>query len=89
MNEAGHPLSVVAAAGMWRSNALVKNYIDMASTVETNIRKLFRADPDSESDMDVRPALGFMGGIPFAGRHGRSSHGYRGFLLLYFVFPSV
>ena len=79
MIETGSPLTVVASAGMWRSNALVKNYIDMAATVESNIRRLFRVDPDSESDMEVRRALGFLGGIPFAGRYGRSSHGYRGF----------
>ena len=58
MNETGSPLSVVASAGMWRPNALVKNYIDMAATVETNVRQLFRVDPDSESDMEVQLALG-------------------------------
>ena len=58
MNETGSPLAVVASAGMWRSNALVKNYIDMAATVESNVKRLFRVDPDSESDMEVRPALG-------------------------------
>ena len=66
MSEAGSPLTVVASAWMWRPNALVKNYIDMAATVETNVRQLFRVDPESESDMEVRPALGFLGGIPFA-----------------------
>ena len=59
MNEAGSPLSVAASAGMWRPNALVENYIDLAATVETNARQLPRVDFDSESDMEVRPALGF------------------------------
>ena len=60
MNETGSPLTVVASAGMWRPHALVRNYVDMASTVETNVRQLFRVDPDSESDMEVHSALGFV-----------------------------
>ena len=58
MNDAGSPLSVVASAAMWRSNALVGNYIDMASTVEANARRLSRVDFGSESDMEVHLALG-------------------------------
>ena len=58
MNETGSPLSAVASAGMWRSNAMVKNYIDLAATVETNFRQLHRVDFDSDSEMEVRPALG-------------------------------
>ena len=58
MNETGSPLSVVASAGMWRSNALVKNYIDLAADVETDFKKLFRVDLDSESELDVPPLFG-------------------------------
>ena len=53
MNETGSPLSVVAGAGMWRSNA-VKTYIDLDAHVEANVRHLFKVDMESDSDMEVQ-----------------------------------
>ena len=58
MNETGPPLSVIASAGMWRPNDLVKNYIDLAADVEKNARQRPMVDFDSESEMDVHPDLG-------------------------------
>ena len=80
MNEAVSPLSVVASGGMWCSDALVKNYTDLAVNVETNFKQLPREDFDSESDMEVPPFCGLRAGAPFAGRVGRISHGHRGFV---------
>ena len=88
MNETGSPLSVIDSAGMRRSNALVKNYIDLAANVETNARKLFRVDFESESDMEVRPALG-LGWNPIR-RPARPLFPWvSGILLLCTVWPSV
>ena len=59
---------------------MVKNYIDLAANVETDVNQISRVDFDSESDMEVPPFCGLMVGILFTGRLGRFSHGYRGFL---------
>ena len=53
MNETGSPLSVVASAGTWRSNA-VRGYIDLSANVAKNARLLFRVGLESESENDVR-----------------------------------
>ena len=55
MNETGSPISVIASAGSWRSNA-VRGYIDLSANVERNVRQRFRADIDSESEKQVPPS---------------------------------
>ena len=89
MNETGSPLSVIASAGMWRSNALVKNYIDLAANVATNVKQLFRVDFNSESDMGGTASLWVQGENPLHRPARPPFPLVSGILMFWSVMPSV